>query len=50
MQANAYSVKEAGPKTVKLKVRDVLYNSRVCSLVYMQDLSQLLSVEKNETA
>ena len=50
LPANKYSAKEDEPKTMQIKVIDVLYNSQVCSLVYMQDLTQLLGSERNESA
>ena len=45
---NPYSEEESS-KTVRIKILDVLFDDRVCSLVYMQDLTQInhdIEIEK----
>ena len=46
--ANNYEEKATGPRTVQLWIMDVLFNNKVCCLVYMRDLSQLLRAQSNE--
>ena len=52
VEPNSYS--ESGEiKTVQLQIFDVLFNNEVCSLIYMQDLTQHnlnseLSLQKQE--
>ena len=48
--ANQYKNSEEGLKTVQVKVREVLYNNQVCSLVLLQDLTHFLSTRSLETA
>lgn len=43
--ANPYASQEESSRTINIKLLDVLYNDRICSLVYMQDLT---SVQKNQ--
>jgi len=31
-----------------MKIVDVLYDSKICSLVYMQDLSKLINYERDQ--
>ena len=46
MSANAYSERsEEEHHTVQIHIIDILYNDQVCSLIYMHDLTKILSAD-----
>ena len=45
---NAYESTEDAQRTINVKVLNVLFNQRVCNLVYLRDLSSMIKSRKQD--
>jgi len=44
---NKYESADTSIKYLKIKILDVFFNSQVCSLVYIRDITKLIEIKRN---